>query len=151
VTAGTTLIHVKRDLIAALKQRPKLSAANIAYTHPGTDGTKGEAIWLGNASSENVIPVMRAGTAKVDETISLTLYIQSLKTAGEGQEEADRASVEMFAEVQQLLAERPKVSPVIQWAQLTRWVHSTGAFAGNDSSHGSRFEVTVTIRSRLGG
>jgi hypothetical protein len=94
---------------------------------------------------------MRAGTKKVDETVALSLIIQVLKTSGEGQEAADLEAVELFSEVQQLFARTPQISPSIMSAQITRWSHKTGSFSGNESSHGSRFEVTVTAKARLGG
>jgi hypothetical protein len=151
VTTGTTLVTLKQQLRDALQALPGLASAQITYGYPGENAITGKDIWMADAESENHIAVIKAGTKKVDETLALSLIIQVLKTAGEGQEAADLEAVELFSEVQQLFARSPQISPSIMWAQIARWSHKTGAYSGNESSHGSRFEVTVTARARLGG
>jgi hypothetical protein len=149
VSTGTTLVTLKQAVRVALATRPGLAGIQIEYAFPTDLGA--EAIWMGNAEATSQIPAMRAGTKRVDEEISLSIYVQVLVTDGRGQEEADLRAVELFSEIQQQFAEVPQISPVILWAQITRWSHLTGSYAGNESAHGSRFEITVTARARLGG
>lgn len=152
MTTGTTLVTLKQEVRDALQALPGLIEVKVSYSHPGEDKITGEDIWLGKARSENEIPTMRAGTKKVDELVSLELFIQVLKQSGEGQEEADLRAVEILSEVQQLFARSPRISPSIMWAQIARWDHVPGVLAaGNESSHGSRFEVIIVARARLGG
>jgi len=148
LSVGTTLIAFKQALKAALEARPGLAGATVNYQYPSTNIT-GEDIWLDRAESDNRIPVMRAGTKKVDEDYTVTLFIQVLKTQGEGQEAADLRALALLTEVQQLLAETPQLTSDIQWAQVTGWEHFVGPFEGKDSARGSRFEVRVAVRARL--
>lgn len=151
MSTGTTLVTLKQELRDALQVLPGLVEVKVSYGYPGEGGITGRDIWMADAESENQIPTMRAGTKRVDETLALSLIVQVLKTSGEGQEAADLEAVELFSEVQQLFARSPQISPSIMWAQIARWSHKTGSFAGNESSHGSRFEVTIVARARLGG
>ena len=151
MSTGTALVTLKQAVRDALTIRPGLAAVQVTYAYPGAGGITGQDIWLGDAQSVNRSPVMRAGTKKVDETVSLMLFVQVLKTAGEGQEAADLRAAELLSEVQLLFAQSPQISPSIMSAQITQWVHSTGSFEGNESSHGSRFEIVIEAKARLGG
>lgn len=148
MSTGTTLVTLKQALRDALAARPGLSDAQVTYDFP-TGEVTGKDIWLGNAESANAIPTMRAGTKKVDESVDLMVYVQVLMTDGQGQEAADLAANELFSGVQQLFAENAQVHPSIKWAQITRWDHKTGSYEGNESAHGSRFEITVNAQARL--
>lgn len=148
MSAGTSLVAFKQALKTALAARAGLTGVQVAYEYPSTNIT-GEDIWLGNAESDNRIPVMRAGTKKVDEDYTLTVFAQVLKTQGEGQEAADLRASALLAEVQQCLAETPQLTAQIMWAQITGWEHFVGPFEGGGASRGSRFEIRVSVRARL--
>jgi hypothetical protein len=149
VTTGTALVLAKQGIRAALAARPGLvsTGAQITYAYPTSPTSKD--IWLGNAESENKIAAMRPGTKKVDEQFDLKLFIQVLKTAQEGQEAADTEANVLFSQVQQYFAENAQIIPEIQWAMITSWTHSTGSYSGNESGHGSRFEIVITVKARL--
>lgn len=148
MTTGTTLIPFKQAVKAALAARPGLAGATVHYQYPSTAITN-EDIWLDKAECDTSIPVMRAGTKKVDEEYTLTIIIQVLKMQGEGQEAADVRAAQLLAEVQQLFAETPQLIPEIQWSQVAGWQNFVGPFEGKDTARGSRFEVRVTVRARL--
>lgn len=148
MSTGTSLIAFKQALRAALAARPGLAGVQVAYEYP-VAGITGEDIWLGGAESDLRIPVMRAGTKKVDEDYTLTVFVQVLKTQGEGQETADLRAVALLREVQQALAENPQITTEIMWAQVIGWEHFVGPFESGGASRGSRFEVKVNVRARL--
>lgn len=148
MSTGTSLIAFKQALKAALATRAGLAGVQVAYEYPATNIT-GEDIWLGGAESDVRIPVMRAGTKKVDEDYTLTVFVQVLKTQGEGQEAADLRATALLREVQQQLAENPQITAEIMWAQVAGWEHFTGPFEGGGASRGSRFEIRVGVRARL--
>ncbi len=148
MSTGSSLIAFKQALRVALVSRQTLTGVQVTYEYPVASIT-GEDVWLGNAESTNRIPVMRAGTKKVDEDYTLTVIVQVLMTQSEGQEAADLRAVALLREVQQCLAENPQITPEIQWAQVSGWTHSTGPFEGGSSSRGSRFEIRVNVRARL--
>ncbi|MGH3693239.1 MAG: hypothetical protein ACRDRX_04435 [Pseudonocardiaceae bacterium] len=149
MSTGSSLVAFKRALVQALKVRPGLSEVQITYDYPDA-GLTGLDIWLGHAESDNQIAGLRSGTKKVDEDYTLTVIAQALLTAGEGQEAADVAASGLLAEVQQQLAETPRITPEIMWALLAGWTHSSGSYAdGGNTSRGSRFEIRVQVRARL--
>lgn len=153
MTTGTTLVLYKQALVTALAARPGLAGKQVAYEFP-LPKPASQAIWLGGATAETTIPTMRAGTKKVDEAFTLLVIAQALETEGGGQLVADTAALALFLEVQQQLAETPQLIPEIQWSVMTGWEHNPGVFgvddSGGDASRGSRFEIRVTVRARLG-
>ncbi len=148
MSTGTSLIAFKQALRTALAARAGLAGVQVAYEYPVANIT-GEDIWLGNAESDNRIPVMRAGTKKVDEDYTLTVFAQVLKTQGEGQEAADLRAAAVLREVQQQLAESTQLTAEVMWAQVIGWEHFVGPFESGGASRGSRFEIRVAVRARL--
>ena len=149
MSTGSSLVAFKRALVQALKARPGLSGVQVTYDFPD-GGLTGRDIWLGHAESENHIAGLRSGPKKVDEDFTLTVIAQALNTVGGGQEAADLDATVLLAEVQQELAENPKTTPEIMWAQLAGWTQSAGPYAdGGNASRGSRFEIQVQVRARL--
>lgn len=148
MSTGSSLVELKQAVVAALAARPGLSGVQVTYAYPVANVT-GEDIWLANAEGTLTIPTMRAGTKRVEESYDLLVVAQVLKTAGEGQEAADLRAVAVLAEIQQCFAETPQLIPLILWAQVTGWQHSTGSYGGEEASCGSRFEITVNVRARL--
>ncbi|MEV0085258.1 hypothetical protein [Saccharopolyspora sp. NPDC050642] len=148
MSIGTTLPAVKRALLDALAARPGLSGVQVSYEMPQR-ALAGEAIWFDeDTETEAGIPVMKAGTKKVDETYALPVVVQVLVTDGRDAEVADLRAAALLAELQQSLAENPQVTPAIQWAELGGWSHHVGPI-GDGSSRGSRFDVLVRVRARL--
>ncbi|MCI2421507.1 hypothetical protein MOQ72_29140 [Saccharopolyspora sp. K220] len=148
MSIGTTLPTVKRALVDALSARPGLAGVQVVYELPQR-GLLTEAIWFGeDTETENTIPVMRAGTKKVDETYALPLVVQVLITDGRDAETADQRAATLLGQVQQCLAENPRLTPEIQWAELGGWSHRVGPI-GDGSSRGSRFDALVRVQARL--
>jgi hypothetical protein len=153
MTTGSTLVVFKQAVVAALAARPGLAGVQITYEYP-IGSITGADIWLADASADTRIPVMRAGVLKVEEDYTLLIIAQVLKTQGEGQEAADIAALGLLREVQQQFAEKPQLVPDIQWAEVRSWRHRVGPFGvdevGGNANRGSRFEIDVGVRARLG-
>ncbi|WP_189059579.1 hypothetical protein [Longimycelium tulufanense] len=147
MATGTTLVSFKQELKTQLEARAGLSGVTVHYAFPET-GITGEDIWFGEiAETDAEIPIMKSGTKKVDETVSVPVVVQVLKQQGEDQETADLRAVALLAELQQELAETPRTITDIYAAEMVGWTHTGGQLGG--SNHGSRFDVTVRIRARL--
>lgn len=153
MTTGTSLVAVKQAIVTALRARPALSTVQVLYGPDdfpsGKDHLEAESIWLGNTTwNDFTIPLIRAGTKKVDEDFETEWFIQVLKDDGSTQEAADIRAKALLAELQQSLAEAPGISPEIFWAQLRVQSHFTGQLASGPG-HGSRFEGNINVRARL--
>lgn len=153
MSQGTSLVAVKQVLVTALRARPGLAGIQVLYAWDDFEGTddhlRDEAIWFGNTLwTASEIPVMKAGTKKVDEEYELEVFIQVLKTDGVDQEAADVRARLLLVELQQALAEAPQISVETFWALLRMRRHATGLLAPGPG-HGSRFEGVIEVRARL--
>lgn len=148
MSTGTTLPTAKRALLDLLAARPGLSGVQIVYEQP-QQGLRSEAVWFGeDTETEAEIPVMKAGTKKVEETYPLTIVVQVLITDGRDAEAADGRASELLSELQQQLAEKPRITPEVQWVVMTGWSHHVGPL-GDSTSRGSRFAVSAQVQARL--
>lgn len=153
MTTGTSLVAVKQAMVTALRARPALATVQVLYGAddfpPGKDHLESEAIWFGNTTwNDFSIPLIKAGTKKVDEDYDTEWFVQVLKDDGSTQEAADLRAKALLAELQQALAEAPGISSEISWAQLRVRNHFTGQFVSGPG-HGSRFEGVINVRARL--
>lgn len=146
MSTGTATFEFIAALVERLKSRPGLSEVQVLDSYP-TAGLGPSAIWAEDAESDHEIPVMKAGTKKVDETVSTSWVIQRLRNDGSEQSATDTDAGLMLGEFQQELAETPQTLVAIQWAQLTGWRMQRGLLA--TGGHGTRIELTVTHRARL--
>lgn len=152
-TTGTSLVVFKQAIVAALRARPGLSGVQVLYGpddfQAGDDHLETESIWLGDTDwTDFSIPLIRAGTKKVDENYELHWTIQVIKDDGSSQETADLRLKALLAELQQALAESPGLSAETFWAQLRPQRHITGQLASGPG-HGSRIEGVIEVRARL--
>lgn len=157
---GTSVVTACSALIAALQADATLTAAGvrISYDAPvlptdlkATDGDY-EAIWLGDASETERIPVLTAGHLHRDETIAQQLIIQVLKPTTDGtQLAADQRAVELLTRVQDVLANNVDLDvtdPARFEAVMTGWRLVRGHLP-NMQGHGARFEINVEFTARL--
>lgn len=157
---GTSVVTACSALITALQADATLTSdgVNVSYGAPvlptdlkAADGDY-EAIWLGDASETEEIPLLTAGHLHRDETISQQLVIQVLKPTTTGtQLAADTRAVELLARVQDVLANNVDlgvVDPARFEAVLSGWRLVRGHL-GNTSGHGARFEINVEFTARL--
>lgn len=147
MSTGTSLVTVKTALVDAFTARAGLAGVQVCYGFPD-DEISDESIWLQEATSQDAIPVMKTGTKKIEEQYSVTVACQVLRSEGESQQVADTRAAELLAEVQQTLAETPRLVPDIMWAELDGWRHHVGQLPKGEG-HGSRFDVQVKVRARL--
>ncbi|MGW5647520.1 hypothetical protein [Saccharopolyspora sp. NPDC003762] len=148
MSTGTTLPVVKRALLDALAARPGLAGVQVAYEMPQR-GIAAESLWFGeDTETEAGIPVMKAGTKHVDEQFAVPMVVQVLITDGRDAETADQRAAALLAELQQCLAQAPRLTPAIQWAEMSGWVHHVGPI-GDGTARGSRFDVALRVRARL--
>lgn len=153
MTTGTSAVAVKQAMVTALRARPALATVMVLYAADdfpsGKDHLEAEAIWFGNTTwNDYSIPLIKAGTKKVDEDYETEWFIQVLKDDGSTQETADLRAKALLVEIQQALAEVPGISAEIFWAQLRVQSHFTGQLASGPG-HGSRFEGVINVRARL--
>lgn len=153
MTTGTSLVAVKQAMVTALRARPALSTVQVLYGPDdfpsGKDHLESESIWFGNTTwNDFAIPLIKAGTKKVDEDFEIEWFVQVLRDDGSTQEAADLRAKALLAELQQALAEAPAISVEIFWAQLRVREHFTGQLASGPG-HGSRFEGVINVRARL--
>jgi len=157
---GTSAVAACTALIAALQSDAALTAAgvNISYDAPvlpadlkSTDGDF-EAIWLGDATATEEIPLLTGGHLHRDETIRQQVIVQVLKPGTAGtQLAADTRAVELLTRIQDVLANNVDLSvtdPARFEAVLTGWRLVRG-FLANTQGHGARFEATVEFTARL--
>lgn len=157
---GSSIVAACSALIAVLQSDAALTAAgvNISYDAPilpadlkSTDGDF-EAIWLGDATETEEIPLLTGGYLHRDETIRQVLVVQVLKPGTAGtQLAADTRAVELLARIQDVLANNVDLSvtdPARFEAVINGWRLVRG-FLGNSQGHGARFEVTVDFTARL--
>lgn len=152
MSQGSSVAGFRAALVTALQARAGLSGVQVVDGFPGggdADAMQLESIWLGDANTQTVeIPVMRAGTKKVDEIYVQDVVVQVLKTEGETQAAANSRAVALLAELQQALAAQPDISTEIFEAQLVGWKFVTGQLPGQ-SGHGARFDCQVRVHARL--
>ncbi|MFI9817576.1 hypothetical protein [Saccharothrix variisporea] len=146
MATGTATIDLIAGLVALLSARPGLATVQVADAYP-TSGLQNEAIWAEDAESDAEFPVMKAGTKKVDETVTTDWVIQVLMNDGSDQITADRRAAEIFGEFQQQLAESPQVVDAVMWAELASWRLRRGQLA--TGGHGSRYEIALRHKARL--
>lgn len=148
MSVGTTLVEFKSALVDALTARPGLDGVQISYGFPDEEVTD-EAIWLQDANANDSIPTYRAGpSVKVEEQYTVIVACQVLMGEGAPQQDADQRAAELLAEVQQAVAENPRLIPTILHAQLSGWRHHVGLLP-TGGGHGSRFDVQVQVKARL--
>lgn len=158
MSVGTNLVTAKAAVISVLSANAALTSAGvqISYEPPErpTDlrSSTGayESIHLGDASASEEIPVLTAGALHRDEALALTVHIQVLKpTKGGTQQQADTRAAELLTEVQRTFANDVALSSsALRSAVVTGWKHFVGHLP-NGNGHGSRFEVTLEVESRL--
>lgn len=166
MTVGTALVVGKRALIARLGENATLTAAgvNISYRSPilptdlqATDGDF-EAIWLGDATTTNTVPILTAGTLHRDETSVLDVMVQVIKPGTDSaddvdlQEQADIRAAAILTELERTLANNVALGVTdparFEAIFLGASKHVTG-FLGNGGAYGSRFECRVEFTARL--
>ncbi len=153
MSQGTSEIVARQALVTALRARGALASVQVLYAQDdfvaSDDALKNEAIWLGDTEwLESEIPVMKSGTKKVDEVYEIGVTIQVIKDDGSSQEVTDQRAQVLLVEVQQALAEAPKISAEVFWALWRTRKHVTGQLA-TGPGHGARYEGVVEVRARL--
>ena len=141
----STLITVKSAIVSLLEAA--LPTVQVSYHHPGEPGMESECIFLGHAVSTNEIPVMRSGRKKTDERYTVQVVIE-VKGEGLTQLGADTRCVELFGEVEDIIADDPNLgmSSTIHWARLAGWEQIGGS---TGTGHGCRIEADVEVYARL--
>lgn len=165
MTVGTALVVGKQALIARLGENTALTTAGvkISYRSPilptdlkATDGDY-EAIWLGDATISDEIPLLTAGNLHRDETSVLDVFVQVIKpgTSGDAvdlQEQADIRAAAILTELERTLANNVDLGVTdparFEALFLGASKHVTG-FLGNGGAYGSRFECRVEFTARL--
>lgn len=157
---GTSLVVACGALIDTIAADATLTAAgvNVSYDAPtvaadlqASDGDW-EAIWLGDATETEEVPLLTAAHLHRDEVIDQILVVQVLKPGSLGtQRAADTRAVEIFSRVQSILANSVDLGvtdPARFEAVIAGWSLTRGAL-GNGQGNGSRIEVTVRFTARL--
>jgi hypothetical protein len=128
------MVTVTTALVQLLRARPNLAGVQVEYGWPGDAQVQDEVIYTGRARGTDEIANLRAGTKKRDETYDLDVLVEVAKPGGT-QAEADQRCIDLFAELEDLLAENPRLGLAIHWARLASWEHipaptDDGRYAG---------------------
>lgn len=155
---GSTLAAVKTALVTALKARPGLAAVNVSRHIPvaATDLRNAagdfDAVWLGDATSDHNVVILKSLPLQFDETWELDVAIQVLRPTSAGtQEAADARAVAILGEVLGTVATNPTLglSSFLRCELTpTGWRHVAGALP-RDVGFGSRFELRLQVDARL--
>jgi hypothetical protein len=141
----STLVTVRTAIVNLLAAA--LPTVQVSYSHPNEPESQGELIFLGFAVSTNEVPTMKAGRKRTDER-----YVQQIivEVKGEGltQIQADTRCMELFAEVEDIIADDPNlgIGDTIHWAKLNGWEQVGGS---TGTGHGCRIEADVEVYARL--
>jgi len=153
---GTSLVVAKKALVARIAAVAALDGVTVNYHQPVKardlkSASAFEAVWLGDASATDEVPILTGGHLYRDEHIDLGLHVQVLTLAKvDAQELADTRAAAIVAEIEGLLANDPTIG-------VTDPADFTVLFAGvrhvvgylPDQGAGSRFDCTVRITARL--
>lgn len=146
MSVGSSLVAFKRALRTSLQGRVGLAGVLVTYE---PEPEQAESIWFGNArTTDERIPVMKAGTKKVDERYLLDIHVQVIQADGQTQESADLRCVALFGELQQALAVDPQITAEVFVVELDSWEHFVGELPSG-RGHGSRFDARVRVHARL--
>lgn len=150
MAAGTTLVAVRAALVPLLRARLGLTGVQVTYGRPKTD-LPNEAVWFeAQAEAEAVRLLATGGTVKsVEETYEFLAVLQVLAESDvedQGQA-ADERAVELFAELQQVVAGAPALIDPVKVMTISGWSHSSAALGL--AEQGSRFVVTVRVTAHL--
>lgn len=143
---GTSLVAFRVALVDRLIERPGLSGVDVLYD-PNEREYGDEALWLREAETEELeIASLRAGKLHLQETYDVEVVAQVTLTQGQTQRQADTRLVEIYAELQQQLAEMPQIVEDIQWAKPHGWKYRGGKLG---SGSACRFEIKVRVHARM--
>lgn len=151
---GTALDLFQETLNARLRKRGGLGGVAVELSIDEiSESFPPEAIWWGDSETTNEIPVMSSGTKRVDEQVETELVIQVLLADGGTQGDTNNRAREIFAEVQQELAETPGAIDVPTFvAELVSWRRRKGPLTNKNKipiGHGCVYECTIRHRARL--
>lgn len=148
MTTGSNLVEVQSALVSGLAARAGLANVKVSYNIPQTE-LSNESIWFGDAECSLDMPVHRGGSIqKMEESITLFGTVQVLATQGRSQQMADDRAVEILAELQQHLAEKPQVTDNIMWAIFQGW-KKTGGVLPTSKGHATTFDFRIEVKARL--
>lgn len=161
MSVGTTLVTVKDAVLARLQANATLSDDGVSITYhwpEQPDDLQGdggfEAIWIGDAEADLDVPLLTGGALHRDETLRVTVHVQVLKPdESDSQRDADVRAVEILTEVARTFANNVDLDPgddtsQIRSAVLVDWKHEPGLLP-DGIGHGSRFDLTIEVESRL--
>lgn len=156
---GTTLAAGKTALITALQARPGLAAVNVSRHIPvaaaDLRNAAGDfdAVWLGDATGDDNVIILKSLPLEFDESWELDLAIQVLRPTSTGtQDIADARAVAILGEVLGTLATDPTLGLGATFLRFevipTGWRHIAGSLP-KGVGFGSRFELRLHADARL--
>lgn len=153
-TQGSALRLFKLGMVDNLRARGDLAGVKVLYHVDSVGDLAREMIWFGGARTDAEIPILRAGTKKVDETVDVELVVQVLLEDGQTYEDAERRGIELLVEVQQELAETTRPISEIHWAELRSWTADPKVLYSNDDpprvlGAACRLECVLRYMARL--
>lgn len=101
----STLPAVKTALLAALQADGALAGIQVSRSWPG-DTLQQNAVWMGEATAHNTIPVVRGARVAREENITVDVYI-NCQCPGADASAAEAQAFEILGEVENILANDP--------------------------------------------
>ena len=116
MASTSTVPAVKAALTSRLDARTGLDGVSVTYAQPG-DALPHEAIYLDRVTGVHDVRVTTGGRVPRDEQYTIALVIHVFLATGGPQEAEDRA-FELLAEVENELANTPRLGlSIIDWAE----------------------------------
>lgn len=145
----TLIPAVKRRIVDLLAARPGLDGIQVDYAAKGGNLEQRRVFCSDDVDAERTITGARAGRKPRDEEATFGVFFEA-QLAGETQEAAELAAVEMASELEDLLAEDPKLGGTVEglsWCRVDTWRMTAGPV--DRAAHLGRVIVGVRFHGRL--
>lgn len=146
MATSSVIVQAKSQLLSQLQTA--LTDVQVTYSHPG-DTQRSEGVYLGDARSDQRIPVSRGGgRARREEVAILEIKCVAVKP-GDSLLKAETRAFELLAEVEDALADDPTIGGVATvMANIVR-VDSVGFMEAETGQWGCEVTVEVELTTRL--
>lgn len=145
--AGTQLVTVQSGLVDFIAALPGLGDVQVSYAWPGETKTEHSAVWFAEATADIEQASIRSGTRRRLESITLKAIIEVIGK-GLSQAETDTAAVAILTAIDEGLAADvyAGMNDIVEWIIPRNWTRAQGQL---DTGHGSRFELSLEVSTRI--
>lgn len=143
--AGWTVPVFYEALLTRLRARPNLAGVQVEDAWPG-EATSQRLIWFGDARTvEKEVATARATTKRRSEVYDVDVTCEAVVPGGTARDARD-AVLALAREVEDLLAEKPRLDQGIHWAQTTGQQLRANP---TDDGWWAACDLTLTVSARI--